>query len=97
MCGYDAVFNGFYSMNRECEKCGLVFEKEPGYFMGAVFAGYIFTFFSLIPTLIVSLFFFEASLLQICGLGILQIALLHPVLFHRARLMWFYIDHKRRS
>lgn len=53
-CGGKA-FDGWYRMKEHCEKCGLRFEREPGYWVGAVtintaviFATFIFVFGGLV-------------------------------------------------
>ena len=39
-CLEGAVFFGFYAMNPTCPHCGLRFEREPGYFLGAMMVAY---------------------------------------------------------
>ena len=36
-CHHGKVFNGIFSMNVRCPVCRLVFEREPGYFLGAMY------------------------------------------------------------
>jgi|GEM_PF-4314640 len=40
-------------MNTRCLNCNLTFEKESGYFLGALVFAYFIGAFSLIPTLII--------------------------------------------
>ncbi len=35
-----SIFRGFPKMNERCPACGLKFEREPGYFLGAMYVGY---------------------------------------------------------
>ncbi len=30
-----------FTMHKQCPSCGLLFEREPGYFLGAMFVSYI--------------------------------------------------------
>jgi uncharacterized protein (DUF983 family) len=42
-CGERTLFRGPFTMNRECDVCHLVFEREPGYFVGAIYINYAAT------------------------------------------------------
>ena len=42
-CGQRTLFRGAFTMNRECAVCHLVFEREPGYFVGAIYINYAVT------------------------------------------------------
>ncbi len=39
-CGDGAVFGTLLRMHRACPACGLEFEREPGYFLGAMYFSY---------------------------------------------------------
>ena len=39
-CREGGIFRNLIRMRARCEKCGLVFEKEPGYFVGAIYLNY---------------------------------------------------------
>ena len=39
-CGVGRVFDGVYRVAPRCPACGLVFEREPGYFVGAIYLNY---------------------------------------------------------
>ena len=39
-CLRGRVFGGFLRMNETCPSCGLRFEREPGYFLGAMYYSY---------------------------------------------------------
>jgi uncharacterized protein (DUF983 family) len=42
-CGQRTLFRGLFTMHRECAACHLVFEREPGYFVGAIYINYAVT------------------------------------------------------
>jgi uncharacterized protein (DUF983 family) len=42
-CGEGALFRGPFTMNNDCAHCHLVFEREPGYFVGAIYINYAVT------------------------------------------------------
>jgi uncharacterized protein (DUF983 family) len=39
-CGQGRVFASAWTMHRACPACDLVFEREPGYFTGAMYFSY---------------------------------------------------------
>ncbi|MCP5095137.1 MAG: DUF983 domain-containing protein, partial [Chloroflexi bacterium] len=47
----EKVFQTFWKMHEQCPNCGIKFEREQGYFMMAVFVGYILAFMVVLPTL----------------------------------------------
>ena len=42
-CGERTLFRGPFTMNHACAVCHLVFEREPGYFVGAIYINYAAT------------------------------------------------------
>jgi uncharacterized protein (DUF983 family) len=86
------VFSGIYKMNTRCPACGLVFEKEQGYFLGALVFAYFIGVFSVIPTIIIGIFILGLSISEVIGFGIGQMLFLHPFLFRYSRLTWLFIE-----
>ncbi len=80
-------------MNRDCPVCGLTFEKENGYFLGAMVVSYFLAAFSVIPTILLLRFYFETSIVTMIFIPCLQVVLMNPLLFHASRMAWLYIDH----
>lgn len=42
-CARGRLFQGWFRMNEDCEVCGLHFEREAGYFVGAIYINYAAT------------------------------------------------------
>jgi uncharacterized protein (DUF983 family) len=42
-CGAAPLFRGLFSMYQDCLSCDLRFEREPGYFVGAIYINYAAT------------------------------------------------------
>ena len=42
-CGRGALFRGPFTMHERCLACGLVLEREQGYFVGAIYVNYAAT------------------------------------------------------
>jgi uncharacterized protein (DUF983 family) len=40
-CCQGKIFGGFFRMNDPCPVCGLVFQREEGYFLGAMYVSYL--------------------------------------------------------
>lgn len=90
------IFRGsmlwFTPMNEHCGVCGLRFEREPGYFLGAMYISYAMA----VPLLagLLALFWWLSSwswsyILLAAALALLPFA---PVLTLFARVLWIYID-----
>ncbi len=39
-CGGTALFRGWFRMEPGCRRCGLRYERAPGYFVGAIYINY---------------------------------------------------------
>jgi uncharacterized protein (DUF983 family) len=90
-CCRGAVYSGPLRMRRACEECHLQFEREPGYFTGAMYASY---FLGIVTTLPVWLGMLVAGtgLGPILGVAVALVALLMPLYFHYSRVMWMHVD-----
>ena len=42
-CGMTPLFGGWFAMHPACDLCGLRFEREQGYFVGAIYVNYAVT------------------------------------------------------
>ncbi|MGH7893528.1 MAG: DUF983 domain-containing protein [Candidatus Binatia bacterium] len=92
-CGAGALFSGWFAMHESCAVCGLRFEREQGYFVGAIYLNYAVTSVMCLGSAI--------ALDVLVGLplwGQLVVAsscaVLVPVAFFRySRSLWLGIDH----
>jgi len=85
------LWRGFLSMNEACPVCGLVFEREPGYFTGAMVVSYglaVPTFGLIVLALIVA--GVDAVIALIVG-GTVYL-LLAPFIFRSSRAIWLHLD-----
>ena len=39
-CGEGYLFRGWFTMRKQCDWCGLVYEREPGFFLGSIYINY---------------------------------------------------------
>ena len=93
VCRRGRIFGGLIAMNEHCPVCGITFEREEGYFLGAMY----FSYFLSVPTL--SLFFVVGVLLfpswpqeLIAGLAVVIFLPLAPLIFRYSRVGWIHYD-----
>ena len=95
-CRMAPIFRGsrlwLAPMHERCSACGLKFEREPGYFLGAMYISYAMA----VPLLVgfLALFWWLTpwswgSILLASGLALLPFA---PALTLFARVLWIYLD-----
>jgi len=87
------MFRGTFTMNDPCPVCGLVFEREPGYFFGAMYFSYAIAVVILFPV-----FFLLQWLLPdwLAPYAVFVTMLLYlflvPTVFRYSRVLWIYFD-----
>ena len=92
-CGLGPLYRSLFKMNTHCEYCGLVYEREQGYFVGAIYLNVIATESLLLGTLVVyGLITGRISQTILTVLVVLALAL-PLVFFHHSRSFWLCIDH----
>jgi uncharacterized protein (DUF983 family) len=90
-CGEGKVYRGFVSMHPVCPACGLRFEREPGYFTGAMYASYALGIVLTLPVWI-PLLVTGAPVWLIAGATALELLVLLPLLFRYSRVLWMQLD-----
>ena len=88
-----SIIRGFPKMHDRCPVCDLRYEREPGYFLGAMYISYAIG----VPLLgaIVGLFWYftdwSVNWLMIAG-GLAFLPLV-PAITLFSRVLWLYLDH----
>jgi uncharacterized protein (DUF983 family) len=90
-CGQGRVFGGLIRMNRSCPVCHLAFEREPGYFLGAMYFSYAMAVAAATPVVVLGLVL-DWSYPLIGVLAGVELALLSPLLFRYSRVIWLHFD-----
>ncbi len=92
-CGARGLFAGPFRMRPACPACGLVFEREPGYFVGAIYLNYGAT----VLIAIAGYFALDAWLGPAPGVQLAlwsAFAVLFPFWFFRySKSLWLSVDH----
>ena len=87
-----SIFRGFPKMNERCAICDLKFEREEGYFLGAMYISYgfalvVITVFSVVVWLVT-----RASIERVVLIAFLLFLPLTPALSIAARVAWIHMD-----
>ena len=75
-------------MNEKCSCCELVYEKEPGFFYGAMYVSYALMSGTFIIWFVSDLLWFHLSAPMLALFVGLTILLFFPLAFRWARLIW---------
>jgi len=79
-------------MYEVCSTCGLKFEREEGYFLGAMYISYLLALITIFGLAVVLWFFLRWSI-QKTAIGAVVLFLpLAPTLTLLSRVMWIYLD-----
>lgn len=90
-CYSGRVFHGVWQMYDHCPVCGIAYEREQGYFMNAIFFGYVIGFLAILP-INVFLYLREAPPIWFLVGTILTLTLLSPLVFRYSRALWMHLD-----
>ena len=92
-CGQGKLFDGLFRMRRECSLCRLVFEREQGFFVGAIYVNYAATVLIAMPGFFLLDYYTEVSLShQLILWG--AFATIFPILFFRhSRSLWLCVAY----
>lgn len=92
-CRRGRIFRGAFAMNDPCPVCGLVFQREEGYFLGAMYVSYLLS-----SVLLVAFYFLGRWLLPdwngilITTLALVPYLPLVPAVFRYSRVVWIYFE-----
>ena len=91
-CGLGMLFRGWFTMSPQCDYCGLVYEREPGFFLGSVYVNYGLT--ALLTTVAyVGLLASGVASPEMLLWCFTAFCLLFPIWFFRyARSLWLGFD-----
>jgi uncharacterized protein (DUF983 family) len=92
-CGLGELYRSFFQMRDGCEYCDLVFLREQGYFIGAIYLNVVATEF-LIFSAYVGLTFFLRIPDWVTYPILFSLAFVLPLFFNRhARSLWLSLDY----
>ncbi|MEZ4970604.1 MAG: DUF983 domain-containing protein [Flavobacteriaceae bacterium] len=83
-------------MNERCNKCNYKFEREPGFFFGAMFVSYALAAAEFITFSIISYFILGMSLMATFFGVVLLAIIMSSINFRLSRIIWIYIFTKAK-
>ncbi len=93
-CGEGKVFRGTFQMNDPCPACGLKFERDTGYFLGAMYFSYALAIPAIAAlTLVAYLIWPGWHLYQHVLLAWALTLPLVPAIFRYSRVLWLHFDN----
>ncbi len=81
-------------MNDRCLECNYKFERETGFFFGAMFVSYALAAAQMIASLVVFWYFIDLSPLRVFAIIAIIAFLLSTVNFKLSRSIWIYLFYK---
>jgi uncharacterized protein (DUF983 family) len=92
-CGGTPLYAGPFRMHPECAECGLRYEREAGYFVGAIYVNYAATVAIAAGTVLVLDWTVGLTLAQQLIVGVLLAALVPLAFFRYSRSLWLCLDY----
>ncbi|MDP2606978.1 MAG: DUF983 domain-containing protein [Deltaproteobacteria bacterium] len=92
-CGVGPLYAKPFRMHSNCRQCDLQFEREQGYFVGAIYINYAATVAIAVPGFFLLDAFTGMTINQQLALWV-PFAIIFPLLFfHHSRSLWLVVDH----
>src|SRR5262245_50771374 len=96
-CGQTPLYAGWFAMRERCASCGLRYEREQGYFVGAIYVNYMLTAALGLGGVLLLDAWIGLSLASQLAIAV-PVMLLAPLLFFRhARSLWLAIGYLASS
>ena len=92
-CGRDWIYQAPLRVKHHCGNCGLVFQREQGYFTGGLYINLLATEFLVVSAFLGSFFFDIENPDNLFAVLLAMGALLPTLFFHHSRSLWLSIDH----
>jgi uncharacterized protein (DUF983 family) len=92
-CYQGRVFRGSMTMNETCPSCGVHFQREEGYFLGAMYISYgLSSIILLVAYIAVGWLFPDWSDLWVLTLSVAILLPFVPLVFRYSRVVWMHFD-----
>ena len=90
---------GMLKMEKTCSHCGEIYEKEPGYFFGAMYVSYALTSGWFISWFIMYGLFLDWYTAFFIGFQAVTILMLSPLTFRWSRIIWlnFFVRYDKKK
>lgn len=91
-CRKGAVFASFWGMNDTCPHCGIVYERESGFFSMSIFIGYVLALVLAAPVFLLAYWLGAETIWEYLVPASAVVLIATPWIFRYARLIWLYLD-----
>ena len=92
-CGRAALYAGWFAMYPRCAVCGLRYEREQGYFVGAIYFNYAVTVCVAAGAVLALDWTIGLTLAQQLALGIALAAVIPLAFFRYSRSLWLSVNY----
>jgi uncharacterized protein (DUF983 family) len=92
-CGAGPLYTKPFRMLANCPDCGLKFEREQGYFVGAIYINYTATVAIAVPGFFLLDAFLGLTINQQLALWVPFAVIFPLIFFHHSRSLWLVLDH----
>jgi hypothetical protein len=84
---------GLFAMNDPCPVCGMIFKREEGYFLSAMYASYVLGTAILVPLYLLATALLPTwSSTSLAFVAVLAYLPFIPAVFRYSRVIWVYLD-----
>ena len=93
-CGSGHLFTGYFHLKPDCPRCGLHFEREPGYFAGALAVNIMATgaLFAVVFIALVAVTVPNVPVLPLLAV-LVPIAVIGPIVYYPfSKTVWIAVD-----
>ena len=87
-----SILTGFPRMHERCPVCGLKFEREQGYFLGAMYISYALALFTIVMFALCIWLATRWSIQTVTVGAIVLFLPVAPALTLFSRVLWIYLD-----
>jgi uncharacterized protein (DUF983 family) len=92
-CFQGKVFKGSFAMNDPCPVCQLIFQREEGYFLGAMYVSYLLASVFMVSLYYAALWLWPGANSYVLVLAITLLYLpLVPAVFRYSRVVWMHFE-----
>ena len=92
-CGRSPLYARYFRMHERCAACGLRYEREQGYFVGAIYINYAVTVAVAVGVVLVLDWTLGLTLAQQLAIGVALGALVPLAFFRYARSLWLVLNY----
>lgn len=91
VCLQGKLFRSLFSMHERCPHCGVLYEREPGYYLNSMFIAYTVGFLVLVPSAVLLAWWYVSVLTFTIVIAVETLAI-WPIIFRYSRAIWVHLD-----